>query len=96
MALFAELFRRCRQQQHSTSVRSQLFDRAVLIAGVFRRPLQVMGFVDDQQVPLCPQTLLKMFWIRGEKFDAAQHQLLAEERVVCYRCGRCGRFDSMG
>ncbi|MNF76410.1 hypothetical protein D3C84_585230 [compost metagenome] len=87
MALVAQLIRGGGQQQHARYLFGQGLHHLVGAARCFLAPLQVMRFVDDQQIPLGFQHLLEAAALLAQEVEAADHQLLRLERILGVRKG---------
>ena len=81
VALGAELLGRGGEQQQGRGGRGEAFDEGVLGAGGVGRPLQVVGLVDDKQVPAGSHGLLSARRVVCEKGDAADDQLAVQKGV---------------
>ena len=77
-----------REQQYTAGMCGQLFDHTVFGTGLLRGPLQVVGLVNHQQIPVTFYSLLRALRVRAQEFQGAQHQLLALKRVFLFTaCG---------
>ncbi|KAF1068543.1 MAG: hypothetical protein GAK45_01330 [Pseudomonas citronellolis] len=82
VAVQAELFRGCGEQQHAGNDLGQLFDQAVLGAGLFRVPDQMVGLVDHQQVPTGGEQRILGTLVTLDPLQGDQGQLAVFERVA--------------
>ena len=81
MTLDAELFGRGRQQQQAWNRSGKSLDAIVSRRGMFRRPLEMVGFVDDQQVPISGAGLLVSVRMVDQKAKAGQNELCGFKRI---------------
>ncbi len=77
----AELLRCGGQQQQPPRLAGDEFDHPIRVTRLPGCPVQVMGLVDNHQVPLGDKRLFEPAGIPGEKIDRTQHQLLPEKWI---------------
>ena len=53
-----------------------------IIASLIRRPVQMMGFIYDKQIPLSLQGMAMHFFIGGNKIQAANNKLICFKGIV--------------
>ena len=82
MALVAQLIRGGGQQQHARHLFGQRFHHFVGAAGGIFAPLQMVCFVDNQQIPLGFQHLFEATTLLAQEVEAADHQLFGLEGVL--------------
>ena len=82
VALVAQLIRGGGQQQHARHLFGQRFHHFVGAAGGIFAPLQMVCFVDNQQIPLGFQHLLEATTLLAQEVEAADHQLFGLEGVL--------------
>src|SRR4051812_21869654 len=81
MALLAQLLWGRREQKDTANLAGKLVDQLILRAGAFPRSGQMMGFIDDQDVPVSRHGLRHAFWVMREQAGRANDQLIVEKRV---------------
>ena len=86
VALVAELIRGGGQQQHAGDLFGQRLDDLVGAARRLVVPLQVVGLVDDQQIPGGGVGLVETGALLAQPLQAADHQLLGFERILGVVC----------
>ena len=57
VTLRSELLRRGREKEQAGDFRGECLDQRVGGAGGFGAPFQMMGFIDDEQIPACIERL---------------------------------------
>ena len=83
VALVAQLIRGGGQQQHARHLFGQCFHHFIGTARRLFTPLQMVSFVDNQQIPLGFQHLLEATTLLAQEIEAADHQLFGLEGVLC-------------
>ena len=81
VALQPHLFWRGGEQQQARDLRGELFHALVAGAAAFWAPVQVMCFIDNQQVEAAGQGLVLAMNVGEQPALAGQHELGALERV---------------
>ena len=81
MSLGPKLLRSRGEKQQSRRALGELLHERVLLTRRFRRPLQMMRLIDDEQVPAGCHRLPGAFRILREEADVANHELAVEKRV---------------
>src|SRR2546422_116030 len=71
---------RC-QKEKTRCVAAKRVDQFVFRADGLRRPAQMMGFVDDEDVPTGSQCLFEPLLAPHEQFDARENELIIEEWI---------------
>ena len=82
VTLVAQLIRGRGQQQHARYLFGQRFHHFVGAAGGLLTPLQMVRFVDNQQIPLGFQHLFEATTLLAQEVEAADHQLFGLEGVL--------------
>ena len=82
VALQPQLLRGGGEQQQAGGCAGQRLHHSVGRAGLLRGPGQMVGLVHNQQVPACGHRLGGPGRGAGQQADAAQHQLLLQERIA--------------
>ena len=82
VALVAQLIRGRGQQQHARHLFGQRFHHFIGTARRLFAPLQMVRFVDNQQIPLGFQHLLEATTLLAQEVEAADHQLFGLEGVL--------------
>ena len=81
MAGFTELLRGGGDEEDVGSFGREGFDQVVFGAGLLRGPAEVMGFIDDEEVPIGRGGLGEAVGTLAEKIDAGDDELVVLERV---------------
>jgi len=76
MAGQAELFRSGRQKQEARRPAADRLHQRVFRTDRIGCPAEMMGFIDNEHVPLGGQCLLQSWLTSREQADAAQHELI--------------------
>ncbi len=87
VALVAQLIRGGGQEQHARHLFGQRFHHFIGSARRLFAPLQMVCFIDNQQIPLGFQYLLEATTLLAQEIEAADHQLFGLEGV--FRIGEC-------
>src|SRR5881396_2683681 len=82
MARDAELIRSRGEQKKPRCLAAQRFNQRILRADVFRGPAEMVGFVNNENVPAGRYGLLSPVLILYEQADAAQQKLIVEKGIL--------------
>jgi hypothetical protein len=91
VAFGAELFGGSGEEEEAVGMLGEGIDELVVGAGLLGGPLEVVCFVDDDEVPAGVDGLLGSFWVLAEELDATEDELVIEERV----CIKVALFDGL-
>ena len=83
----SELFGRGGKQQQAWGMAAERVDGIVGRRRGLRRPLQMVRFVNDEDVPSGAERLLEANRALEEEPEIGQYQLVLEERVGAGQCG---------
>ena len=82
MAFGPKLFGRGSEQQQALGLLADGLDEFIFVADFGFAPFEVMSLIDNQQIPAGVLGLFGAFGVGGEEIDAAEDELIIEERVL--------------
>ncbi len=82
MTFGAELLRRGGEKQNAGDTLGDGFDDLIGNARRFDGPFEVMGFIDDEEIPTGVGGLCGTFGRAAKQGERAEHELAVEERIA--------------
>ena len=81
VSLEAELLRGGGEEEQPGNGSGKGFDEGIFGGGFGRGPAEMVGFIDDEQVPTRLTGLIGALGIRGEEVEGADHELAVEKGI---------------